>query len=89
MGICAEGKAYLPHRFKILLNCILRQYQKPPFLRLTGWLKGERPECGLHPLIHTSATSEASTKYRNSVSRGKVGIKVCNVHSVPEGERSC
>ena len=53
MGICAEGKAYLPHRYTILLNCILRQYQKPPFLRLTGWLKGERPECGLHPLIHT------------------------------------
>jgi hypothetical protein len=47
MGICAEGKAYLPHRFKILLNCILRQYQKPPFSRLTGWLKGEGADCGV------------------------------------------
>jgi len=24
-------------------------------LRLTGWLKGEGADCGLHPLIHTFA----------------------------------
>jgi hypothetical protein len=29
------------------------QSEKPPFLRLTGWLKREGANCGLHPLIHT------------------------------------
>ncbi len=33
-------------------------------------------DCRLHPLIHTSAPSESSTKYRSSVSRDKVWIKV-------------
>jgi len=35
-------------------------------------------DCGLHPLIHTSAPNESSTKYCSSVSKGKVWIKVCN-----------
>ena len=29
------------------------KYEKPPFYRLIGWLKRERANCGLHPLIHT------------------------------------
>jgi hypothetical protein len=36
-------------------------------------------KCGLHPLIHTSAPSESSTKCGSGFSRGKVWIKVCNV----------
>jgi hypothetical protein len=27
--------------------------EKPPFMRLTGWLKREGANCGLHPLIYT------------------------------------
>ena len=34
----------------------------------------------LHPLIHTSAPRESSTKYCSWVSKEKVWIKVCNAH---------
>jgi len=38
-------------------------------------------KCGLHPLIHTLAPSESSTKCGSGFFRGKVWIKVCNAHS--------
>ena len=34
----------------------------------------------LHPLIHTSAPSESSTKCGSGFFKGKVWIKVCNVN---------
>ena len=40
----------------------LCQYEEPPFLRLTGWLKGESADCELHPLIHTFGSKDPSTE---------------------------
>jgi len=45
------------------------------------WLKGRGAECRLHPLIHTCAPSESSTKYCSWVSKEKVWIKVWYVTS--------
>jgi len=49
------------------------------FFLLGGQSGGMGANCGLHPLIHTSATSEFSTKYCSWVSKVKVWIKVCNM----------
>jgi hypothetical protein len=38
-------------------------------------------DCVLHPLIHTFGLSESSTKCGSRFFRGKVWIKVCNLHS--------
>jgi len=40
-----------------------------------------KANCGLHPLIHTSATSESSTKCGSSVSGGEVWIQVWYLNS--------
>ena len=42
-----------PCDFQDTLGSFSCKYEKPPFHRLTGWLKGEGADCGLHPLIHT------------------------------------
>jgi hypothetical protein len=39
--------------FKIRWRAFSCKYEKPPFWELTGWIKGEEADCGLHPLIHT------------------------------------
>ncbi len=42
----------------------------------------------LHPLIHTSATSESSTKCGSGFFRGRVWIKVCNLHFLKQKGRA-
>jgi hypothetical protein len=58
-------------------NC--RMTRKKPVL--SGSRLGLLSNFALHPLIHTSANTESSTKYCGLVSRGEVWIKVCNAHS--------
>jgi hypothetical protein len=53
-------------------------YQKPPFLRLTGWLKEERAECGLHPLIHTSPPKTLAQD--GGAGQEEAEFKVCHIN---------